>query len=752
MTRFRHMRRMLGGLVVTVLACALLGGAYLWGMFRPLDAALLDLQFRLTTHAATGDLVVVEIDPKSLSALDSWPWPRADHAELTDRLMAAGAKLVAFDVDFSSHSTADNDARLSQAFHNAAGRVVLPIFKEGHPGAKDESFTYSAPLEVFQRDARLGAVTVRPESDGRLWRGLAWDIWKGWKLPTIAGMLAGHGSDRDRDFLVDYSIDPRTLPQFSYVDILRGNFDPAAIAGKNVIVGATAVELGDRYAVPLYANLPGVIVQALAEESLAQGTALHEVPPIWILLLTFVLALPTLLLFRRLSWRDGAIAVVLISVAIFGGAAEARHWLALYLAVATPIAGVVAAYVIAIVQTLDLQALDIFNQQIEAAQRRALMRSVVESSPDGIVIADEDGTISMLNPAAIAMLGATAAEAVGTRIEALLPLGDATDAIDPLRIGVRGSGDIVLARPDDDELAVEITLSTSEIGPTQHPLERRRQTRRVFIYTLRDVTERKRIEEAQRAASAAAIANNRAKTEFLTNVSHELRTPLNAVIGFSEMIRNEIFGPVGEKRYVEYANDIHSAGSHLLEIINDILSISRIELGEMKLNESHIDVGRTIESVMRLVHLRAHEKSIAVETIIAPDLPLLWGDERAVKQMLLNVLSNAVKFSREGGWVRISAYAEASGGVIIAVADNGIGIAPEALEKIGQPFFQADASLQRSHEGLGLGLAIVRDLMRLHDGHLAIDSEPGHGVTATLAFPAARSGEIAPEPRFAEAV
>lgn len=722
-------------------AAAILWGtvaaSYLSGAFHPFDAALLDLQYRLAPRQASGDVAIVKIDPKSLATLDRWPWSRAEHAQLTDRLIAAGARLVVFDIDFSSHSNPEADTRLAQAFHDADGRIVLPVFKQ-YDTSRGAQVVYSAPLEVFQREARLGAVTVQPETDGRIWHGLTSDLWKGWRLPTIPGLLAGHGGDRDPRFLIDYGIDPKTIPQFSYVDVLSGKFDPAAIAGKTVLVGATAVELGDHYAVPLYADLPGVVIQGLSYESLKQNVALRDVPPIWILLLSLLVMLPASAAFRRVSWRVGALAGLGIALSIWALNFSLSAWLKIYVPSATPIVSVALAYFIAIVQRVDLQAIDIFNHQLEATQRRVLMKTVVESSSDGIVIAEETGSVSMLNPAAAEMIGIEAAAAVGAQVATLLPSGGASDSSDPLRIGTHGKWDTELSPADGAPLTVEITVAVAEIVPTRNPLEWRRRSRRVFIYALHDITERKKVEEAQRVASAAAIANNRAKTEFLTNMSHELRTPLNAVLGFSEMIRDELLGPLGDKRYGRYAKDIHDAGSHLLAIINDILSISRIELGEMRMNESEIDVGDAVEAVIRLIELRAEEKSITIERRIPAGLPPLMADERAVKQVLLNILANAVKFTDRGGRVRVSVHAELGGPLLIAIADNGIGIPRECIEKVAEPFYQVDSSLQRNHEGLGLGLAIVRDLMALLGGQVSIDSEPGLGTTVTLSFPASR--------------
>jgi signal transduction histidine kinase len=219
-------------------------------------------------------------------------------------------------------------------------------------------------------------------------------------------------------------------------------------------------------------------------------------------------------------------------------------------------------------------------------------------------------------------------------------------------------------------------------------------------------------------------------------MSHELRTPLNAVIGFAEVIRDELLGPVGRKQYQEYAGDICKAGTHLLDLINDILSVSRIDLGKVRLNETELNLEPVIRSAMRLLGRRAEEKSITIAVDLAPNLPALAADERALKQVLVNLLTNAVKFSDEES--RIVVSARENDGLVIAVTDSGIGIDAEILDKVKQPFFQAEAALERRFEGAGLGLAIADGLMQLHGGSLEIESVVGQGTTVTLRFPVTR--------------
>ncbi|MBI5163430.1 MAG: PAS domain S-box protein [Magnetospirillum sp.] len=255
-----------------------------------------------------------------------------------------------------------------------------------------------------------------------------------------------------------------------------------------------------------------------------------------------------------------------------------------------------------------------------------------------------------------------------------------------------------------------------------------------FIQTFTDVTERKRVEQTLREAKEAAERGNRAKATFLANISHELRTPLNAIIGFSEMMKHEIFGPLEPQSYRSYVDDIHQSGQHLLELINDILDMSKAEAGMTDLSESLVDVASLIRSSIRLVARRAQAQNIVLEEEIPADLPFLKADERRVRQILLNLISNAVKFTDEGGTILVSAGSIATG-LVIAVADTGIGMTPEEMEQVMEPFVQADSRLSRKYEGTGLGLPLTKALVVAHGGSLTLSSAPGVGTTATVIFP-----------------
>ena len=249
-----------------------------------------------------------------------------------------------------------------------------------------------------------------------------------------------------------------------------------------------------------------------------------------------------------------------------------------------------------------------------------------------------------------------------------------------------------------------------------------------------------RLETTSAELSAALVAADdasRAKSEFLAAMSHELRTPLNAVIGFSDMLIMETFGPLGNARYVEYARDIKNSGRHLLALINDVLDLSRLDAGRVELEDDEVGVHELIGPVLRMIDAQAAEGNVAVSQRVESRLPWIRVDRRRVHQVLINLVSNAVKFTPERGRVQISAF-RAGDEIAISVTDTGIGIAPENMAKAFERFRQIDSALSRKYEGAGLGLPLARQLMELHGGRLVLESELHHGTTATIYFPAER--------------
>src|SRR6185503_16794272 len=251
----------------------------------------------------------------------------------------------------------------------------------------------------------------------------------------------------------------------------------------------------------------------------------------------------------------------------------------------------------------------------------------------------------------------------------------------------------------------------------------------------------KRELETTGARTAAALqqaeAGNRAKSEFLAAMSHELRTPLNAVIGFADMLGHEPFGALGNPRYREYVSHIRNSGTHLLQLINDVLEFSKAEAGALELEESEVDLGGEIASALAGMGPQAARGRLTLKADIEAGLPRLHADARRVRQILLNLLSNAIKFTPQGGEVRVRTFQRA-GALVVSVEDTGIGIAPEDIAKAFESFRQIDSRLSRRYEGAGLGLPLTKQLVERHGGTIALDSKMGEGTIATVTFPAER--------------
>jgi PAS domain S-box-containing protein len=362
-------------------------------------------------------------------------------------------------------------------------------------------------------------------------------------------------------------------------------------------------------------------------------------------------------------------------------------------------------------------------------------RDIYENAVEGIFQTSPDGRMLSANPALARIYGYDTPEEV---LEALQDVSQQL-YVDPSSraefVHLLEQRDVIhsfeseIVRKDGQRIWIDETARAVRDG-----------TGRLLYYEgkVEDVTERKAAEETMRQAKEQADLANRAKTEFLANMSHELRTPLNAVIGFAEIIMKEMFGPAGRPEYVEYAHDIHDSGRLLLELINDILDMSKIEAGKKELQDSVIDIGRVMLSSVRLVHPRAELGRVVIDVDLPPDLPTVRAEELSMKQIITNLLTNAVKFTPEGGKVVLSAKVETDGWMAMTVIDTGIGIAPEDMDKALAPFGQIESSLSSKTQGTGLGLPLAQALVHLHGGTLDLDSSPGSGTTATIRLPADR--------------
>ena len=371
-----------------------------------------------------------------------------------------------------------------------------------------------------------------------------------------------------------------------------------------------------------------------------------------------------------------------------------------------------------------------------AAEGAAMYRFLADNAMDLITRHAGDGLIRYASPATLALLGRVPEEIVG---QAMMSLTHGEDVnamqaalMEASYFGRDGSAEVRLRRRDGTYIWAEFRCRPAQDGD--------------IVAVTRDISERKLQEQALVEARDAALGASRAKSSFLANMSHELRTPLNAIIGFSEMMNREMFGPIGP-RYQEYSRLIHESGTHLLDLINSVLDMSKIEAGKFQLNEELFDLEETAQAAVRFLKIPAERAGVALKLSIAPNARLMFADRRAIKQILVNLLSNGVKYTPPGGEVRVTA--RIADGLEIIVRDSGTGISKADLERLGRPFEQVENADTRAKEGTGLGLALVKSLALLHGGEAILESALGEGTTVTVRLP--HAGVDAKGERIADA-
>lgn len=379
---------------------------------------------------------------------------------------------------------------------------------------------------------------------------------------------------------------------------------------------------------------------------------------------------------------------------------------------------------------------DLHRRASEMA-RSARDQAVLEAIGDLVAWHDETGSVTFASQASERLLGVMPRQLLGKglfeRVQVadrpayLKALSDAATASLPVTIEMRlharrrdGTGPVSENQVIWVEMKAKLIKSSSEEF--------------VVVSVMRDITQAKRHEEEIEAARADAERASDLKGRFLATVSHELRTPLNAIIGFSEILGSDALQPIETERRQEYARIIHASGHHLLDVVNTLLDISKIETGNFDLSPETFNLRELVASACDLMQLKAEEGGIALNRDLPKTLPDIIGDPRACRQIVINLLSNAVKFTPKDGSISVSARRDGRN-LVLSVADTGIGIAETDLPRLGDPFFQAKSSYDRPYEGTGLGLSVVRGLVGLHNGRMSIESAPGRGTTVTVSLP-----------------
>ena len=464
------------------------------GVLEPFERSLIEARFELLSRPASEGLVVIEIDAGSLRELDTWPWPRAYHAELLDRLLDVGVRQIVMDVDFSARSTPEDDLRLAQAITRAGERIVLPTFVQRERAFSSTAAYENVPHATIRRGTTpLGLANVRPEADGRIWRySVAEDLLGGFR-PSLAVFLAGTGSYTAAEFLIDFGIEAESIRRVRYVDVLRGRVDPTLLRDRNILVGSTAAELGDYLAVPVYRALPGVLIHAMAYESIVQGRMIQRsgmgATVLGLLLLLLVLA--PVMGTDESTWPRTAATGVAVMTVVAALSIGAQAWAALAIDTAAFQLSVILFFAAGVVRRLRQQAILLFRQRMSQVHTRALMRAVVEDSFDGIIITDESGHVELANRAAGQILARPTSDLVGRPIDEGLRGARALPV--PRKLSAEAETpkhDIELRRDDGTVVSLEVVVSVSDSRISQRFYERRQRARTLFIYTFRDVSDR----------------------------------------------------------------------------------------------------------------------------------------------------------------------------------------------------------------------------------------------------------------------
>ena len=535
----RSERQFLTSLVRNLVLGALVGAATAGGAFAPIDRFLVDQRFALATGPVSGRIAMVEIDSQSLDEVGVWPWPRALHGVLTDRLVALGARRILFDIDFSTESTPSNDRAFTDALRRAKGKAWLATFEQ--PGGANGRVAVNAPIPLLAHEAGAVSIDVPLAPDGLVRDYFtALDV-GGWPSPTAGALLAGRADGRGRRFSIDYGLNLAGVPRLSAADVLAGRAPRALVAGRDVIVGASAEELRDVFLTPRYGVLPGLAVHALAAETLLAGRELRRTPTASLVALILALAILAAAIERGAAPQTTVALLALTGLGLEAGALGLHKWAAL----SAPTAGAEIALAVfalgALVSALRLRR----RQHAEAARERdvtrAMLAQVIADNFDGVVVIGDDGRILGASAPAGEILGR---RLTGSAVEALpFALSEAVAAaLDPASPGRGASfGEAQLPARDGAMRFLDYVVTISAVPEAPD--------RRVVCLTFRDVTERRaHVARLDYLARHDELTGAFTRGELIDNLREKLKTDPAGLTLYCAALRrfdlvNDVFGP-----------------------------------------------------------------------------------------------------------------------------------------------------------------------------------------------------------------
>ena len=699
---------------------------------RPLgkmDRVWSDVALSSQKTPASSEYLIVDITLEDTKRYGGLPLSRAVLATALDKLNQADGAQILLDMKFSDRLASDEDAHLLNAMSKwGPERLAIGIHSDS----------------IFATHATMVDLGLQPDADG--WTRAV-------RLPSKASGLnpsrwLATGEQSPDMVMIDQRIDPSTLTRVSLSQVIEGQNLNAA--NKRIILGLNSETVPTRLHLPRADTTGRALVIALGSQSVVDGFQ-ARFSKSWHVSLLIALCFTVLglvlaqlinkkriLLLTCFGMSILIVAANTVSIKLWGGQGHpALQYSCLLIGIFVSI-----TYRLRLIQMLASFVKGDLSPEEAWAWRSH------EHSNFPVILFNAMGTIRRTNAAAV-------------EIEPWIEDGFLHRSMNALRNGspvisvVDEYGsvrDLSIERPHE-EVPILILRDVTETARKFDALEAKSRSLENTVTTLR-VSETRAIELAETLEQKQFLAEekNKLKSEFLASMSHELRTPLNAINGFSDIMQKELFGPLGDPRYKQFASDILFSGQHLLSLINDILDLSKIESGKMELNLEPVNLDDVIGQSIRMLSMRAQQAGLQLIYPSHP-LPQVMADQRAIKQIIINLITNAVKFTPKGGIVQIKTEMRATD-IVIHISDSGIGISEEDVKRLAQPFEQVKNENLNKQEGTGLGLSLSKSMVELHGGQFQITSVLGRGTTVSFTVPYQQAGhnivhlegEPAPQP------
>lgn len=694
-----------------------------WGIrdvsfVRALDNALLTARYSLTVQNKEFNSVLIAIDTRSLQSDPDWPWPRDRYANLLDRLNKAGAAQIAFDIDFSSRNNGDED--FAAAIGRSQAPVYLATFRQSFDGAPGV-IAEIQPNHVIRQHGNLVTTTFPIDPDGIVREMPAQDMFSYGPVPQLALAL----NDRppfEGLRTVDFAHDLREFPVISFSDVLRGAEIDDIVRGKTVFVGATAIELGDEFALPHLGLQSGVLLNMLAYESIRQHSEKSTAPMVVILFLVGIAVLAASRSVSLMGIRVYTILNISVLISVFLLGLLSQSFFDIVIPTALSHIAQLSAIALMLCVAADDYAAKIFRSHMNIRKHAAILDTMMSSNHDGIILVNRFGAVENCNEQASRLLGTDCRHMKDHDFAKVAPsiAGAQYDGAPVL---------IEIACAAGKTQYVEVSKSEVELPLARSRYEQRQEVRYLTLYTLHDLTAQKLAEQTERQAKEEHARASEAKSTLISTMSHELRTPLNSVCGFADLISTEAFGEHTSPEYAEFGGMISSSGKQLLGVINDMLLATQLQSGDVKLRDQRFPLSEVISAAIERASQRQSWSNPEIDVDV--DGVTLQADYDLMTTAFYHLIDNASKFAKTDGRIRIGVTEDG----ILSISDNGPGLGGADGERLKQLFEQGDGSRTRAHEGCGLGLFLVSGIFDLHGISFTLEDGPEGGCQVACQMP-----------------